>query len=472
MTRKIRLIYFLLLTYLRRKIPLVFAHKILILSSFLIVLIVFLGLGKFGGNFSQEVVSEGIVGTFTERDLPEVVTSLLSKSIISTDQSGEARGELVKEWKVNENATEYTFYLKDNLTWADGTKMKSSDMVFSIGGAQVSYPDENTINFKIADSFSPFPILLTKPIFKNGTFLGTGPYVVEKIVKDQIFVRKLVLKSADPSLPKVILRFYPNEKIAKNALKIGEIQSLLAVNEIDDLKSEKIMSVWQKTNFQQLVTVFYNTKDPVLSDDNLRLALSFQAPSIKGETEAKTSISPTSWAFNSEVKDYLDNPDQAKVYLKKVQNLEKVKSETIILTTTPSLQYVGEKVVDSWNKMGLKAVLRVESGIPQNFQALLIAQNIPADPDQYSLWHSTQTQTNVSKISDSKISPRIDKDLEDGRKILDKEVRKQKYQDFQRVLLDHSPATFLYFPKYNIVYLKKIEDKLAPVLKIQLPRFN
>ena len=100
----------------------------------------------------------------------------------------------------------------------------------------------------------------------------------------------------------------------------------------------------------------------------------------------------------------------------------------------------------------------------QNFQALLITQKIPSDPDQYSLWHSTQSETNISKFS----SPRVDKDLEDGRKISDLETRKQKYQDFQKVLLDHAPATFLYFPKYKVIYLKKIEIDLMKILDLQI----
>jgi peptide/nickel transport system substrate-binding protein len=114
-------------------------------------------------------------------------------------------------------------------------------------------------------------------------------------------------------------------------------------------------------------------------------------------------------------------------------------------------------------------VLRVESGIPQNFQALLITQNIPADHDQYSLWHSTQKSgTNISRID----WPRIDKDLEDGRKITDPETRKQKYKDFQRILLDQAPAIFLYFPKYEVVYMKKAEKQLNEILPIQLIHLN
>ena len=246
---------------------------------------------------------------------------------------------------------------------------------------------------------------------------------------------------------------------------MGEIQSLFGVVEVENLSNSYPYLIYSKPNIRRLVTIFYNTKDPILSDDNLRLGLSFAAPSIKGEMEARTSLPTSSWAFNSDVKDYLDNSAMAKTYLNKVKS---GRDSTITLTTTSNLKDVGERVVEAWNKNGIKAVLRIESGIPQNFQALLITQNIPVDPDQYSLWHSTQVQTNISRYS----SPRVDKDLEDGRKSTNLEERKAKYQDFQKTLLDHAPATFLYFPKYNVLYIEKVDSLLQKIIKLQLPELN
>lgn len=434
--------------------------KWLILAAVLLILVsvVFL---IFKDELQKQVISEGLVGTYTEGDLPPVVVNLLSQSLIVVNAQGMTEASLASSWQTNNDATVYTVKLKDNLYWSDGTKLYVSDIDFSLPDVGVRAIDDNTLEFKLADSFSPFPLLLTKPILKKGSRIGLGPYQIKSIQKDKIFVKKLVLYSPQKNMPNIIIRFYPNEKIAKSALKIGEIQSLLGISEFGGLDKEKTLRGISKPNYQQLVTIYYNTKDPLLSDENLRIALSFQAPSISDEVEAKTSIPPTSWAFNAEVRDYLDNNEQAKISLKKVGKLDR-----ITLTATSSLKNVGEKVVEAWKKLGIDAVLRVESGIPQNFQALLIAQNIPLDPDQYSLWHSTQTQTNLTKYS----SPRVDKDLEDGRKSADMEIRKLKYKDLQKVLLDHAPATFLYFPKYNIVYRKKIEVMLTKVIKIQLPQ--
>lgn len=451
-----------------RKILLTFQITLLVIKrrkKLLLLLLVMLFL-LFGGTWLikdrllKPTISEGLIGTYTEEDLPQTVTNFLSQGMVVLDESGMSHGSLASSWETNNDATLYDFKLKDNLHWVDGSQLSAQDLKFALPDVEVK-TDGKSIQFKLSDSFSPFPALLTKPVFKKGTYLGTGPYRIKSMQKDQIFIKKLTLNSTDKNLPDVTIRFYPNERIAKTALKLGEVQVVLGLSETSGVDQEKTLNIKYPTNFGQIVTIFYNTKDPVLSDENLRLGLSYAAPSIRGEDEAKTSIPPRSWAFNKDVKDYLDNPEQAKASLGKAHL-----NGVIILTATSSLAGVGESVVESWRKLGVNTVLRVESGIPQNFQALLIAQNIPQDPDQYSLWHSTQSQTNISKIS----LPRVDKDLEDGRKSTDMEVRKQKYQDFQKVLLDHAPATFLYFPKYNVVYRKKVEKDLNKILKLQLPQ--
>jgi len=452
------------LTFFRRK-------KWFLISAAAIILIISSLSYYFLVVSGHDQISEGIVGTHEERDLPDVVLNLISEPLIRVDKTGSPSAKLAESWEVNSEATLYRVKLKPDLKWIDGQPVKASEIYISIPDVQINPIDDQTLEFKLAESFSPFPTLLTKPILRKADnqfgfeLIGVGPYRVDTIKKDGPFVKKLTLESEDITLPLVGITFYPNEKIAKTAFKLGEVQALLGINETRDLNFNNL-SQKSFTNFHQLVTIFLNTEDPNLSDENLRLGLAFSAPEIANTEIAKTSISPSSWAFNPAVKDFLNNQEKAKEYLDKVQ---KGKDETITLTATSSLEAVGEKVVEAWNNAGLKAVLRPESGIPQNFQALLITQNIPADPDQYSLWHSTQKGiTNISGIS----SPRVDKDLEDGRKMTDLNTRKQKYQDFQRILADQSPAIFLYFPKYEVVYMKKVESSLDKALTLQLSNLN
>lgn len=434
-------------------------------AGILIILSIFFIWRFLPERISKATVTEGIIGVYTQDKLPPLVTNLISQPLVTLDNSGKPQANLVSGWQVNNDATIYTFKLKDDLRWGDGSVVRSSDIKYDLSDVEVSYPDEKTIEFKLADSFSPFPTLLTEPVFKDNSLIGIGRYKVTGKEFNRNLVSKLVLsprfkEPQDALLPIVIFRFYPDEKTAKIAFDLGEVESLIGILESDEFKNQPIVIIKGIQNFTKLVAIFYNTKDSFLSDKNFRKALSYAAPKLIGEATAKSSIPATSWAFNDDLKDILGEKETAKNYLSKVSA---GKDSTIVLTVTPALYSVGEKVIGAWKVIGINAVLRVESGIPQSFQALLIQEPIPPDPDQYALWHSTQMQTNLSKYS----SPRADKDLEDGRKIADSEKRKEKYADFQKVLLDDAPATFLYFPKTNIVYRKNAEPNLKKILQLQ-----
>lgn len=461
MVRSLRLYVLIAAKYFSR-------HRRIILVVLSTTILISLLLYKIGPTIATSTyLSEGIVGTYQTNDLPEVVTGLLSDPLVEIDQNGRPSARLVDGWEVNNDATKFTFKLKDNLKWVDGSPVKSKELQFNIPDVEVSYPDEKTIQFKLGDSFSPFPSLLTKPVFKNGTLVGTGPYQVTGVEKSRIFITKITLKPI-ADLPKLTVRFYPNEKTASVAFSIGEVQSLFGVADVVSYSQNPLVKTKQKTNFGRIVAILYDTKDPLLSNRSFRQALSYSAPKIAGEEQAKTPLSPSSWAYTDDVNKYLSNPEQAKAAYgraKSSANADILKKE-LILTATPQLEHAGRQIVAAWKALGVNSVLRVESGIPQNFQALLIAQSIPPDPDQYSLWHSTQTKTNLTKYS----SARIDKDLEDGRKLLKEDERKVKYVDFQKELDEDAPATFLFYPKYNVIYLKKAEQNLNKVLPRQLPR--
>jgi len=142
----------------------------------------------------------------------------------------------------------------------------------------------------------------------------------------------------------------------------------------------------------------------------------------------------------------------------------------IELTTAVQFQRDAESIEAQWEELGKVAAVACRqskdtnkndcpnleidvqlkvSNAPDihNFQALLVAQQIPPDPDQYFLWHSTQ-QTNFMRY----LNPHVDKLLEDGRKLLDRKERRDAYLDFQQILAEDSPAIFLRHP---IVYTIK-----------------
>lgn len=414
--------------------------------------------------YKPNSITLGFVGTYQQHDLPLEVIKLTSEGLIKSDESGRSKPNLVSGWDTNNDATEFKFKLKDDLKWIDGSLIQSSDLEFAIANARVSYPNASTIQFNLKDPYSPLPSLLTKPIFKKGTLLGTGPYAITKVEKSRIFITRLTLKPNDPGMPEIFIRFYPSEKTALTGFSLGEVQALLGIGNPDIFSDNPRVLIRQRTDYSKVVAVLYQTKDPLLSNRSLRQSLSYKAPKIEEEVEANNPYPPFSWAYNPEIKKYLNNDQEAKAALERAKasmSDDKLKEE-IILTSTPNLEEVAKEVSSAWKDLGFDVKIRIESGIPQNFKALLITQSIPPDPDQYFLWHATQEKTNITRYD----SKRVDKDLEDGRKIISEEERKEKYFDFQKTLMEDSPATFLYFPKYNVVYLKKAEKLMDKILSL------
>lgn len=456
--KSLRLYFLIVLEYLKR-------NKVVVIGGAVLLVILVILQMKLNFFASRSDLRVGLIGTYQEHDLPEELAKLVSAPLVKASSDGRIKPNLVEGWEVNNDATQFKFRLKDGLKWSDKTPVKTTDLEFGIPNTSVSYPDDRTIQFNLKESYSPLPSLLTKPVFKKGTLLGIGPYQVTKVEKSRIFITKITLEPDNSNLPPVNIRFYPSEKVAVTGFNLGEVQVILGLGNQKLLPSNPLIGIRQTTDYSKIATVFFQTEDSSLRNRSIRQALSYQIPEVSGEQSANNPYPPDFWVYDTTAKKYLSNPKEAQAALGRAKSQvsdDQLHSE-LVLTAIPNLEEVGKAIVESWKALGFDSKLRIETGIPQNFQALLIIQNIPIDPDQYFLWHATQTKTNLTKYN----SKRVDKDLEDGRKIITEDERKDKYFDFQKTLLEDAPAAFLYFPKYNVVYLKKIEPLLDKVLNTQ-----
>ena len=98
------------------------------------------------------------------------------------------------------------------------------------------------------------------------------------------------------------------------------------------------------------------------------------------------------------------------------------------------------------------------------FEAVVLGWSLSLDPDQYSIWHSSQQgpgQFNFIGYN----NPRVDKLLEDGRKELNNEKRKQIYDEFSKIIYDEQPIIYLY-AGYGLTAIHK---KIKGVKKITPP---
>ncbi|MFC1627397.1 ABC transporter substrate-binding protein, partial [Patescibacteria group bacterium] len=370
------------------------------------------------------------------------ISQTISRGLIAFDETGQVKPDLAKTWEILEEETLYKIYLKPDVFWNDGTRLIASDLNYDIPDVEVRYPTENIIEFKLEESYSPFLSILARPVFNNNQ-LGAGDFTIKKIKYRGPFLKSLELVGSNKTL---IYQFYPSNQSAWLGFRLGEVNTLknLITNPLSEAWQKKL-DINESTNYQQYIAIIFNLSHPQLAAKPLRQALAYaiKDKSPSPETRALSPISPKSWAYNSKVKPYNFSPSQAKDLFEKAGEEASISGQLEInLGTSPSLLNLAESIAQSWEEtLNIKTNVKTINSIDQNFEAILVVQEIPLDPDQHALWHSTQ-DTNISKYSDLK----VDKLLEDGRKILDQDQRAETYQDFQRFLVEDSPAIFLQHP--------------------------
>lgn len=78
-----------------------------------------------------------------------------------------------------------------------------------------------------------------------------------------------------------------------------------------------------------------------------------------------------------------------------------------------------------------------------DFDVVLLGWSLALDPDQYSIWHSSQQEPGQFNFIGYN-NPQVDKLLEQGRLELDPDKRMKIYHEFARILLEDSPVVYLY----------------------------
>jgi len=378
----------------------------------------------------------GMTGRYHVEELPEEVLNEISDGLTEIGYDGVVKPGLAERWESDEEGKKWTFWLKDDVVWQDGTKLVAADVNYSFEDVSIEKLDERTLVFSLKSRFAPFPTVVSRPVFKKG-LLGTGEWKVNKLTLASGYVEKIAVERGKGE--KRVIRFYPNEEQLKTAFKLGEVDKMVDLISAEPFGDWPKVRVEEEMNRGRYVAIFLNNSDELfLNNKSLRQALYYAIDKESFGERALGPISPDSWAFNPQVKTYEYDLEHAKTLLEEMGEAE----VTVRLVTTPALLEVAEAVSAAWAEAGVKTSVLVSSVLPSEYQAFLAIYDLPKDPDQYATWHSTQMATNISKYS----NPRIDKLLEDGRLELNEEERKKIYWDFQRFLLEDAPAIFLYHP--------------------------
>lgn len=406
----------------------------------------------------------GVIGEYTLDTLPPIIAEQISLGLTSQQPNGTVNPSIAERWISEDEGRTYRFVIRTNLVWQDGKPVVPDDISYSFKDVE-TIRTPNEVIFKLPDAYVPFPTIVTQPLirfesarhfffFTRPMPIGIGAYRVVDYTLHNNRLKELVL---DHPQERIIYRFYPTEEQAITAFKHGHIDVLPDMTRTYGLRNWPNVRITQTIRPDRYLAVFFNNASP-LFPKNIRQGLSYALSKPPEEERALSSINPNSWVYLESAKRYdFDIPRGIERMLDELPSTEL----RFNLTTTSNFLSDAELIKKEWEDFGSRTVtqcnetnkynseecdryaisisLRV-SNFPDvsDFDALLIGQEIPADPDQYHLWHSEQT-SNFTNYSNT----RIDSLLERGRTTSEANERRAIYQEFQQFFLEDAPAVFL-----------------------------
>lgn len=333
------------------------------------------------------------------------------------------------------------------------------------------------------------------------TPIGTGPYEYMD-QKDNVYSFRANAKyfKEVPSIKYVTIEHFDTYPLAEVALLSGKIHALaqldpmnmvaiqgnvlagthLKIQKYSEVNNTRLLlfnlapskdrtqppSVWSAVGMRQLVAKAIN-----------KVTLAQEVP---GAVAAHGPYNKNSYAYNAEVETVLAyTPEEVRSGLNKLgwvypysgalyrMQKEKELGFTLTFLDSPANQKVAQSLKGQLTDVGINITLDGISSddmqqkviSQQNFEVLLFEIHTGIDPDQYGLWHSSQTTFPGLNLGGYK-SSLIDTLLEKGRLQINRDKRLEIYQQFQKELVKDAPAIFLYHPAYYEAYFDVIDRKL------------
>ena len=308
--------------------------------------------------------------------------------------------------------------------------------------------------------------------------VGTGPYRFKEMKSGE---KVVVVANPDyfkgrPSISRIVYRIIPSQATIFLELKARgvDVAGLTALQYKRQTEYPAFQKAYNKFRYPGSGYTYlgFNLKDPRFADRRVRLALAHainKQELLDGVVlglgrEATGPFRPGTWADNPRVKGVPHDPEKAAALLAeagwKTRNAEGLlvkdgKPFTFELLTNQGndeRKKIAEIVQASLRDLGVGVDIRIlewaallkEHVKKRNFDAMILGWGTGADPDQYVVWHSSQSGPDELNHISYK-NAEVDALLEAGRSSCVQAERTRFYHRLHEVLAEDQPLVFLYW---------------------------
>lgn len=400
----------------------------------------------------------------------------------------------------------------------------NSPLASQFQGVTLSKVDDLTVAFTLKEPYTPFPVSLTTKIIPQHVWasiaprnaalseqnlkpVGTGPFKFSELTtrRQSGDITSIRLSRNDnyygqpPYLDEIHFNFFTTHEEAAQALNTNQADGIgfVPLELFRQLQGNSGLTTHRLLLPQYFALFFNQEKNSFLGNAGLRnsLALAINREALVAEAlqgQGKPLHLPIPHGLFGQRGDLADtfDPEAAKQNLDEAgwhdvdgDGIREKDNQRLHLkiTTTDWPEYIrtAELIQQQWQAIGVETKIEhlgagtIQQTVvgPRDYEVLLFGEILPADPDPYPFWHSTQAKApglNLSLFQDKA----VDKLLEEARKAGSEQERIEKYHQFQGKIFDVNPAIVLYQPYYLFLTKDKVRGITVSQAALPAQRFS
>ncbi len=273
---------------------------------------------------------------------------LIYESLVTIDDDYMPQPSVAERWESSDGSS-WTFTIRQNITFHDGTPLTAYDVYATIqeilrlageGRGQyatlkymvksVSVKDSRTITISTSRKYYGFLYAMTFPILKQDQVqeanpIGSGPYYLQAFSPgDYVYLTAYSnWWQSTPTISGINVVLFSGNKDLINAYEYNRIDAAVtrSSNAAQYSRSATSLSITYRT--QQLETLMINRSSFPVNDPDVRLAIRYAidpdvllSSSYQGmATRTDTPLPQGTWMYNSGIASYPCDPDRARQIL-------------------------------------------------------------------------------------------------------------------------------------------------------------
>jgi len=423
-------------------------------------------------------------------------------TLVEPDEDLQMQPALAESWELSDDQLTWTFELRDDVTFHDGSDFTAEDVVYSYNRIideelanawrfsaveEVVAVDEDTVEIRVGQ---PTPNLLSslggfkgmaivqQDNVESGDIttapVGTGPFRLTDYTSGDSIELAAVEDhwSGTPDVDGVEFRFISEGSTALSALRAGEIDwtDSIPAQQVTTLEGDDAVELGTSPSNDYWYLALNQAKKP-FGDVRVRQAIAYaidrdaiaQVTSY-GTAEVNQLAIPAASAWSTDYDTYSLDPDRARQLLSDA-GVDDLSLKIMVATDYPETVDAAQVIADPLADVGITATIdQIDFGTwldKQNqgdFDMLMMGWLGNIDPDDfYYAQHHSKGGSNAQGYA----NPEVDELLDAGRTETDDAARKQIYDEAARIIADEASYIFLYNPSVIQAWSPSLEGYTA-----------